>query len=59
VSYLVSQRIKAAKDMLGNSDLRVSQIAYQVGYNDIAHFNRSFKKLVGVSPKEYRVLIAQ
>jgi AraC-like DNA-binding protein/ligand-binding sensor protein len=52
--YLARVRIEKAKNLLLNPNLRVSEIAYEVGFQSLTHFNRVFKKLVGESPTEYR-----
>ena len=52
--YLTYVRIEAAKQMLTNSDEKISVIASQVGYDDQFYFNRLFKRTVGISPGEYR-----
>jgi AraC-like DNA-binding protein len=54
VTYLSHLRIEKAKLLLYNKDLRVSEIAYDVGFQSLTHFNRVFHKLVGHSPTEYR-----
>jgi len=54
VGYLSRVRIEKAKMLLQNYNLRVSEIAYEVGFQSITHFNRVFRKLVGHSPTEYR-----
>ena len=47
-------RIKAAcKLAKEDPDLRVSDIAYQVGFKDPKYFATSFKRVMGVQPKEY------
>ena len=55
---LNAERIRRAKDLLEDPALRISEIAEQVGYADTAHFSRVFKKLEGVSAKEWRNLHA-
>ena len=47
-------RIRAAKDLLKDPGLRISDIGKMVGYADTAHFAKVFKKLVGMSANEYR-----
>lgn len=47
-------RIEKAKELLQDPTLRVGDIAEQVGFVDMAHFSRVFKKWVGVSANEYR-----
>jgi AraC-like DNA-binding protein len=54
VKYLSQFRIEKAKFLLHNHNLRVSEIAYEVGFETLTHFNRTFRKLVGYSPTEYR-----
>ena len=53
-SYLNSVRIKMAEELLKNHYLSIKEIAYSVGYKNIVHFNRVFKKINGLSPIEYR-----
>jgi YesN/AraC family two-component response regulator len=52
--YLRDLRVAQAKALLANRYLRVSEIAYTVGFNDMSHFAKMFRKLVGYSPSEYR-----
>lgn len=47
-------RIEKAKEMLKDPTLRIGDVAEQVGFMDMAHFSRVFKKQVGVSANEYR-----
>lgn len=54
-SELLNQiRVDRAKELLKDPSLRISDIAEQVGFLDIAHFSRVFKKHEGVSANEYR-----
>ncbi len=53
--YLSRVRIEKSKNLLLNPNLRVSEIAFEVGFQSLTHFNRVFKKIVGQSPTEYRV----
>lgn len=52
--YLSRVRLEKAKQLLVNRNLRVSEVAFQVGFQSLTHFNRVFKKLLGQSPTEYR-----
>jgi AraC-like DNA-binding protein len=52
--YLNIIRITEAKRLLRETDNQITTCAYNVGYNNIPHFNRTFKQLEGISPKEYR-----
>jgi YesN/AraC family two-component response regulator len=47
-------RIKEAQKLLKNPSLRIGDIADKVGFIDIAHFSRVFKKIMGISANEYR-----
>lgn len=47
-------RISEAKELLMDPGLKVHEIAMRVGYSDVAHFSKNFKKSVGVSPMEWR-----
>lgn len=54
-SYVNNIRVKKAAELLKNNrDLRIADIAVTVGYKNIMHFERVFKEIYGVSPKEYR-----
>jgi AraC-like DNA-binding protein/ligand-binding sensor protein len=54
VKYLNRVRIEKAKILLHDKNLRITDIAYEVGFQSLTHFNRIFRKLVGHSPTEYR-----
>lgn len=57
--YLSRLRIEKAKNLLLNPNLRISEIAYEVGFQSLTHFNRVFKKIVGQSPTSYRSQLAR
>ena len=52
--FLVNYRINAAKEMLLNNHMSVEEICTAVGFKDMPHFSKSFKKHTGKSPCEYR-----
>ena len=52
-------RMERAKALLADSGLRIHAIAEQVGYSDVAHFSKSFKRFVGMTPGEYREDLAR
>lgn len=52
--YIQAKIMDLAKDMLLGSEKRVSQIAYDLGFQYSQHFNRVFKRNTGLSPNEYR-----
>lgn len=47
-------RIEKSKALLKDPSLKVHEVADRVGYSDVAHFSKIFKKVVGRSPVEYR-----
>jgi AraC-like DNA-binding protein len=53
-AYLAQCRIRAAMQELRNSNRKVLDIAFSVGFNDIGHFNRKFRGLADCSPSQYR-----
>jgi len=52
--YLTSIRMKRAKELLGNPQLKLYEISESVGYQNPTYFNSLFKRNVGVIPTEYR-----
>ena len=52
--YILGYRILMAMDMLRWSNASVNEIAQAVGFRDIPHFSKSFKRITGYSPKDYR-----
>lgn len=50
--YIISRRIMKARELL-KRNLPVSQVGEMVGYNNDSHFIRTFKKMVGITPKQY------
>jgi AraC-like DNA-binding protein len=57
--YLSRVRTERAKNLLLNPNLRVSEIAYEVGFQSLTHFNRVFKRILGQSPTVYRGKLLQ
>jgi len=53
--YVSRVRVERAKNLLLNPNLRVSEIAFEVGFQSLPHFNRMFKKILGQSPTDYRL----
>lgn len=52
--YLLALRIKSACDLLLNTGLSITEIAYKSGFNDSNYFGDVFKRIKGVSPLQYR-----
>jgi YesN/AraC family two-component response regulator len=56
VDYVTERRMQEAVKLLKSTSLRIYEIAERLGYNDLAYFSNSFKKLIGHTPSEYRKL---
>lgn len=54
MKYVNAARIRRAKELLNRDDLRISEIAHMVGYDDLSAFLRNFKKSMGTTPTEFR-----
>ena len=54
IEYLTGIRIRNAKIMLEGDELSIKEICYSIGYSDPNYFSRIFKKIVGVTPTEYK-----
>jgi AraC-like DNA-binding protein len=54
VDYVARTRTEKAREMLENSNLRISEIAFAVGFQSLSQFNRVFRRLSGSSPSAYR-----
>jgi AraC family L-rhamnose operon regulatory protein RhaS len=54
ITYLIQLRIRLAALMLRDTTLTISEITDRVGFDDISHFGRMFRKHTGFSPTEYR-----
>ena len=52
--YLSRARVGKAKTLLINPNLRVTEIAYAIGFQSLPHFNKMFKTFTGMSPTAFR-----
>ena len=52
--FIRSYRLNKAKTLLENTDLSVSEVTWQVGYKDVAHFSKSYLETFGISPSSSR-----
>lgn len=52
--FINSQRINLAIQLLNSSSLSIQSIAWHVGLNDVNYFSRIFKRIVGLTPSDYR-----
>lgn len=54
--YLVQLRINEAQKLLQETDLGISEIAFRVGFENLSYFNRTFKNITGLTPREFKQL---
>ncbi len=54
IDYLTSVRIERAKQLLLATGQSCTEICFQVGYNNQSYFSRTFKELVGMTPRQFR-----
>ena len=54
IDHVSNLRIEKAKNLLLNPSCLISEIAFQVGFQSLTHFNRVFKRLTGLNPSQYR-----
>ena len=52
--YITKYRVERAKKLLADPLTKISDISSKVGYSDGNYFGKTFKKIVGLSPTEYR-----
>jgi len=56
--YVARVRVEDARTRLLNPNLRISEIAYDVGFQSLTQFNRTFKRVFGQSPSDFRVRLS-
>jgi transcriptional regulator of acetoin/glycerol metabolism len=52
--YLTQKRVERARQMLAQTDLSLSEIAYATGFSDQSHLARHFRQMLGTTPREFR-----
>lgn len=55
LAWIIEQRINRACKLLRHTDRQVTEIAFDVGFNDSNYFTRQFRKMTGISPRDYRL----
>lgn len=54
INYLIQVRVFHAKILLSDRSLNIGDVAREVGYEDLGHFSKLFKKHIGLSPTQFR-----
>lgn len=57
--YLTEYRVERAKELLEDISINIKDVSYKVGYRDSNYFAKVFKRIVGITPTEYRMEILQ
>ena len=57
LEYILSEKIKHAKELLIISNVSIKSVAFDCGFNDVSYFVRLFKKMEGITPHQYQLLI--
>ncbi|CAM4424207.1 transcriptional regulator, AraC family [Pedobacter westerhofensis] len=56
IDYFIQLKIQEACRLLHHTDLRIYEVALQVGYTDPYHFSKTFKIIMDISPEQYRII---
>lgn len=54
IEYINNKRVMEAQKLLTNSSKTITDISFEVGFNSLTHFDRTFKKLTGITPTHFR-----
>ena len=54
--YIVMKRMEEAKKLLEETDMHITEIMWQVGFDDLSHFSKLYKQHYSLSPRAYRAL---
>lgn len=52
--FIAKEKVARAKEMIASRDISLTEIAYLTGYDDYTYFNKVFRRLEGISPREYK-----
>ena len=58
VDFVARTRVEKARNLFLHSNRRVSEVAFEVGFQSLSQFNRAFRKIAGQSPRESRAALA-
>jgi len=57
--YVCSFRIDIAAEMMSGTDKTIAEICYSCGFGNLSNFNRVFKRITGMTPRDYRAMISR
>ena len=52
--YIINQKIEKVKELLVYDELTLSEIAYKLGYSNVAHLSAQFRKVTGLTPTHFK-----
>lgn len=55
--YVINKRIALSVNLMMQSELSITEIAFESGFNNSTNFNRAFQKITGLTPREYRNML--
>ncbi|MBK8194516.1 MAG: helix-turn-helix transcriptional regulator [Lewinellaceae bacterium] len=56
--WLLKRRVHYAAHLIANSSMILTQVAFESGFEDLSHFSRAFKNIMGTSPSDYKKTIS-
>ena len=59
IEYLIEARIEKSKTLLRRKDISITEVAQRCGFGSASHFTSSFRRLMKISPTEYRELYTE
>lgn len=57
--YIIFSKIEKAKELIESGNINLSEISFQLHYSSVAHLSGQFKKITGLSPSGYKLIIQQ
>jgi len=57
LEYILSEKIKNAKQLLKHPELSIKKVSFECGFNDVNYFVRLFKKMEGITPRQYQLIL--
>ena len=56
IEFILNEKIKVAKQLLKYPGIQINEVGFQSGFEDSNYFIRLFKKMEGITPKQYQQL---